>query len=245
MKKLLTAVILMGLSSGSLTAQMQIKKLDGTLINNGDVYTYSTVDTEDSILHFTVANTSATQPIKVKVLCESITNSDGQSFEFCYGGNCMPFVLQNQNYPPDGYEIAPNSNSGDGDHFWNRGAVSTTGQYPLSYTFKFSQVDAFGNELGNPVRLTYKYSGPLAVKETSLQKSGLEIKNTLVTDNLNLNATNGGKINIIDMAGNVVLSKNILKGENKINLQNLLKGNYVISFYNESGVTGSSKIVKK
>lgn len=245
MKKLLSAVILLGLSASSLTAQMQIQKLDGSVINNGDVYTYSTSNTDDSTLHFTVANTSNSQPIRVKVLCESIANSDGQNFEFCYGGNCMPFVISGQSYPPDGYEIAPNSNSGDGDHFWNRGATSTTGQYPLTYTFKFSQVDNFGNEFGDPLRVTYKYSGPLAVKETSLQKSGLEIKNTLVNYNLNLNAINAGKISIIDMSGKVVLSTSIVKGENKINVQSLAKGNYVISFNNENGASGSSKIVKK
>lgn len=226
------------------TAQMSVQKYDGTLIHNGDVFEYSTADTEDSMLKFSVHNTSANQPILVKILCESVTNSNGQNFEFCFGGNCMPFVIVGQNYPPSGFEIAAGSNSGDSDHFWNQSPVSTTGQYPMDFVFKVYQVDALGTELGDPVRLTYRYNGALGVKDNELSAL-FSLKNTLVKEDLKIVGKEAGSLTVSDLSGKNVFTSGLAKGENTVNLQKLQPGVYIVTMKSAAGHTSSAKILKK
>lgn len=241
-KKILLFATVLSYLAG--TAQMAVKKLDGTEIHNGDVFEYSTADTDDSMLKFSVYNTSSTQPILVKILCESVLNSNGQSFEFCFGGNCMPFVIVGQDYPPMGYEIAAGSNSGDSDHFWNQSPVSTTGQYPMDFVFKVYMVDALGSELGDPVRLTYRYNGALGVKDASAS-AVFSLKNTLVNDVLNLTGKEAGSLNVTELSGKVVATAILAKGDNTVDLQKLQPGVYIVSMRNAGGQASSAKIIKK
>lgn len=225
-------------------AQMVVKKSDGTVITDGSVFSYNSVDTDESILHFVVYNT-ATNDIKVRVLCESITNSDGSDFEFCFGGNCMPFVIVGQNYPPSGFTLPAGSNSGDGDHFWNKKAVSTTGLYPMNFVFKFYQIDAFGNQIGSPVRITYKSLENLTTNEVDFNKYGISLKSTLINDNIELNAKIAGNIYLFDSTGKLVTSKIIYKGENKINVSQSKSGIYILNFEGNDGKIGNIKLIKK
>lgn len=223
---------------------MVVKKSDGTVITDGSVFSYNTVDTEESILHFVVYNTAATD-IKVKILCESITNSDGSDFEFCFGGNCMPFVTVGQNYPPNGFTLPAGSNSGDGDHFWNKKAVSTTGSYPMNFVFKFYQVDGFGSPIGSPVRITYKSLEQLAVNEVDFAKYGISLKSTIINDDIKFEAKNAGTIYLFDASGKLVTSKAINKGENTVNVNTLKSGIYILNYESNNGKTGNIKLIKK
>lgn len=225
-------------------AQMVVKKSDGTVITDGSVFSYNTVDTEESILHFVVYNT-ATSDIKVKILCESITNSDGSDFEFCFGGNCIPFVTVGQNYPPTGFTLSAGSNSGDGDHFWNKKAVSTTGLYPMKFVFKFYQVDSFGNQVGSPVRITYKSLEQLSVNEVDFAKYGISLKSTIINDEIKFEAKNAGSIYLFDASGKLVTSKAINKGENTVNINTLKSGIYILNYESNDGKTGNIKLIKK
>lgn len=221
-------------------SQMAVKKLDGTIMNDGDVYKYSTYDTDNDMLNFTVANTSSSQSIKVKVLCEALTNTTGEDFEFCFGGNCMPFVMLGMNYPPNGYNIDANSNTGDFDHFWNK----KDSDQPMSFLFKFYQVDALGNEIGTPVRITYLYNKNLAVSDASA-KSEIVLKNTVVTDFIELDSKNNGTISIFDFTGKLLLNKEVKAGNNKINAQKLAAGIYIVNTVSSNGKISTAKIIKK
>ncbi|QOW08982.1 T9SS type A sorting domain-containing protein [Kaistella flava (ex Peng et al. 2021)] len=221
-------------------SQMAVKKLDGTIMNDGEVYKYSTYDTNNDMLNFTVANTSPTQSIKVKVLCEALTNTTGEDFEFCFGGNCMPFVMLGMNYPPNGYTIDANSNTGDFDHFWNK----KESDQPMSFLFKFYQVDALGNEIGAPVRITYLYDKHLAVSNTSA-KSEIVLKNTVVTDFIELDSKNNGTISIFDFTGKLVLNQEVKAGNNKISAQKLAAGVYIVNIVSSNGKISTTKIIKK
>ncbi len=226
--------------------QMTVKKLDGTVIKDGDVFTYETANTEDSQLKFSVYNTSTTSGINARIDCESLENTNGGDFEFCFGGNCMPFVIAGQSYPGDApYYIAPGSNSGDSDHFWNMTTESSTGVYPMKFTFKFYQTDDLGNEIGTPIRMTYQYTKPLAVNESSFEKSGIQIQNTLVSDILKINSRVNTSAQIFDLSGRQVKSVSVYKGENSFNIQNLKPGTYLFTFKNSEGKLASYKILKK
>lgn len=221
-------------------SQMAVKKLDGTVINDGAVYKYNTFNTDNDVLHFTVANTSATQNIKVKVLCESLTNTTGDEFEFCFGGNCMPFVVQGMNYPPNGYVIDANSNTGDFDHFWNLKESNE----PMSFKFKFYQVDDFGNEIGQPVNITYVYDKQLAVADAST-KSDILFKSTMVKDFIEFDSKTTSTINIFDFNGKLVINQEAKAGNNKINVQKLATGVYLVNSVSANGKVSTTKVIKK
>ena len=226
-------------------SQMAVQKLDGTPIKDGDVYTFNKygIDgvNEDGKLKFTIGNTSQTESITVKILCESFANSDGYDFQFCFGGNCMPFVIAGQNYPPTGYIVSPQSNSGDSDYFWN---LKDSDQ-PMSYKFKFFMTDPLGNEVGTPVRITYIYNKTLAVNESSLNTSGIQLKSTMVTDNMEITALKNASISLFDFNGKQVLNKQIKSGTTSINVNNLSSGVYILNTVNAEGKVSNTKIIKK
>lgn len=221
-------------------SQMAVQKLDGTVINDGAIYKYNTYDTDNDLLHFTVANTSTTQSIKVKVLCETLTNTTGEDFEFCFGGNCMPFVVQGMNYPPNGYTINANSNTGDFDHFWNKKDSNA----PMTFLFKFYQVDTLGNEIGAPVRVTYLYDKTLAVSNASA-KSDIMVKNSVVKDFIEVDSKNNATISMFDFTGKLVLNQDLKAGNNKINVQKLSTGVYIVNTVSADGKKFATKIIKK
>jgi len=227
-------------------SQMVVKKYDGTVINDGDVFTYNTIDEDPASLKFRVHNTSTTESILAKIECTSISNSDGNLFEFCFGGNCFYSVFKGLMNPIDGpgYMIGPGSNSGDFDHFWNKKAESTTGDYPMDYQFKIFMVDPLGNETGDPVNITYRYAGALAVNDVNHQNIAT-IKNTVVNDVLTLESKIDTIIQIVDISGKVLHTSKIVKGNNEINLRNLTPGMYIVNIANATGKMISSKIIKK
>ncbi|WP_084466364.1 T9SS type A sorting domain-containing protein [Kaistella palustris] len=238
MKKVLLLSTLLGFAV--LNAQMLVKKLDGTIINDGAVYSYNTYDTDESMLNFTVVNTSATQNISVKVLAETFNNTAGENFEFCFGGNCMPFVMLGFNYPPNGYTIAPGSDSGDSDHFWNKMDYAD----PMSITFKIYQVDEFQNEIGTPVRVTYAYDKMLAVNNVNAAKEVI-LKSTIVNNSIELSSKNDTTFQLFDMNGKLVKKGTLKSGENSINVQNLTAGIYIFNTQNTGGKSQTQKIIKK
>ncbi|WP_300670473.1 T9SS type A sorting domain-containing protein [Soonwooa sp.] len=227
-------------------SQMQVQKLDGTPIHDGDVFTYGVFDdpelgTENSSLKFTVANTSSS-PIKVSVLCEKLNNTDGMDFEFCFGGNCMPFVIEGQDYPMSGqgYPIAAHGNSGTSDHFKNMTGYDD----PMSMVFKFYQMDDLGNPIGTPVHVTYKYDKNLAVSDVNTTKD-VVLKNTIVTNTLELVSKNKTSFQLYDMNSKLVMNSELKAGDNTINVSNLAAGVYILNAKNANGKMQSQKIIKK
>lgn len=226
-------------------SQMVVKKLDGTTINNGDIFSYNTVDEESASLKFTVFNNSSTESMLVKIQCTSVSNSDGQEFQFCFGGYCFFSVFEGMMNPMDapGYLINPGSNTGDADHFWNLKTASTTGQYPMDFKFKIFEVDPLGNEIGTPVNITYRYAGALAVNDVSMQKD-ITIKNTVIKDILSFDSKSAADLQVIDYSGKLVSQNKVSKGNNEVNLQKLQAGVYILKFSNSEGKSFTSKIIK-
>jgi len=226
-------------------SQMVVKLHDGTEVHNGDVFTFNTVDEESATLKFRVHNNS-TDYISVKIECTSLENTDGEPFQFCYGGTCLYAVVEGRTLPmePGGFPIAPGSHSGDGDHFWNLRTESTTGVFPMNYNFKFFMVDPLGNEYGDPINVTYRYAGALAVNDVN-QQNIATIKNTVVKDVLHLESKINTTLQIVEISGKVVHTSKLIKGDNSVNLQNLTSGMYIVNIANAAGKMISNKIIKK
>lgn len=232
-------------------SQMEVKKIDGTVIHDGDVFTYNVVGDAEAephedpaSLNFRVYNTSTTQSILTKIECTGVENSDGSAFQFCFGGNCFFNVFEGMVNPIDGpgYTIAPGGNSGDSDHFWNLSDVSSTGEYPMDFKFRISMIDPFGGVIGDPINITYRYSKELAVNDIAKQSTVL--KNTIVKDVLNIESKIKTTIQIVDFSGKRVFSSEIANGNNAVNLQKLTAGVYIVNIADANGKIKSTKIIK-
>ena len=69
-------------------AQMVLKKHDGTVIPDGTVFTVNSYNDDASKMYYRLHNTSATESIKVKMICESVSDNyvPFDMFQFCFGG---------------------------------------------------------------------------------------------------------------------------------------------------------------
>ena len=228
------------------TAQMSVRKPDGTEYVNNQTFTFNTYNTSSATLHFSVYNTSSTASITVKAICESLINTDGSAFQFCFSGNCQFNVVQGQEHPQSGtgLVIPAGTNTGTNDYFENMSATTSSGVYPAKTKFKIIQVDDFGGVVGTPFYITYQYNGVLGVNDTVVQNAQLLVKNTFVKDNVNVSSKISAEMNVIDMTGKTVQTSNIVKGENTINMLKLLSGTYILSFNDKERNIVTQKIIK-
>jgi Secretion system C-terminal sorting domain len=238
-------VALISLVSLISTAQMTLKKLDGTPINNGDVLTFDVAEEPGSYLGIKIFNSSA-NPINVKAKVESVTNSDGTNVQFCLGDVCLGTVTAGNSYPPNFPAfIDANSENGDFDHFLNLNS-GINPNLPVSYSFKFYQVDGTGAEVGNSVSFSYRFVGPLGVSNfNQLEQSGVVLKSNIVSNELEMSTTKDLQYTLFDTNGKAVLSQNLEIGNHVIDFSNFSTGIYILSYQNKEGQNGSIRIVKK
>lgn len=228
------------------TAQMAVRKADGTDYLNNQTFTFNTFAAPSAALYFSVYNTSTTGSITVKAVCESLTNTDGNLFQFCFSGNCQYSVQQGQEYPQGGtgLVIPAGQNTGTNDYFENMTATTSSGVYPAKTKFKFFMVDDFGGTVGTPFYITYQYNGVLGVNDTVVQNAQILVNNTTVKDVVNISSKISAIMSVTDMTGRTMQSSSIVKGENAINLQRLSSGTYLLSFKDKDGNIVTQKIIK-
>jgi len=243
MKKIFIATV--ALFSLVASAQMSLKKLDGTPINNGDVFTYDVAVEPGSYMGIKIYNSSGS-PINVKAKVESVTNSDGTNVQFCLGDVCLATVTAGNSYPPNFPAfIDANSENGDFDHFLNLNS-GINPNLPVSYSFKFYQVDGSGAEVGNSVSFSYRYVSPLGVSSfNQLEQSGVVLKSNVVSNELEMTTTKELQYSLFDANGKSVLSQNLEIGNHAIDFSNFSAGIYILSYQNKEGQNGSIRIIKK
>ena len=138
MKRIFIALICLYTFAAS--AQMTLKRLDGTPINDGDVLTFDVAEEPGSYLGIKVYNASDDQ-MNVKVKCVSFTNTDGTNVQLCLGDVCLGTIIAGNSYPPNFPAIIdPNSENGNFDHFLNLNSGINT-SIPVEYVFKFYQLN--------------------------------------------------------------------------------------------------------
>ena len=243
MKKIIFAFAFFALSYAQ--AQMTVTKLDGTPIVNGQIISFSSLIYNQASLGFKINNTSSST-IYTRIRCESITNTDGIGMELCVGPSCISDVVAGHSYPSNAVAIPANGTNGNSDHFYNSNPGNGV-NYPMDYVFKFYQVDtSTGNEIGNSITFTYRYS-PNLVKESfdeSLSNMGITLKSSLIQNQIDIQALKETNVKIYDLNGKLIKSVNIISGNNTIDASNLLTGVYILNCSNEEGKRGSIKIVK-
>lgn len=243
MKNIFIAII--GLLSLVTSAQMTLKKLDGTPINNGDVFTFDVAEEPGSYLGIKIYNDSS-DPINVKVQVVDYTNTDGTNVQLCLGDVCLGTIVPGNSYPPNFPAfIDGNSENGNFDHFLNLNSGLDT-NLPVTYSFRFYQLDANGAEIGNSVSFSYRYVSPLGVSDfAQLLQSGVSLKSNIVANELEMTLTKSIEYSLFDVTGKAVLSQNAAIGNHTADLSNLSSGTYILSYQNKEGQTGSIRVIKK
>jgi len=249
MKKILFLVAC--LTSSLSFSQMTMKKLDGTPINNGDILTYSVLgdsnnvsSTDPAYLGFKIYNSSAAS-INVKMKVISMSNATGSDLQFCIDPICVGTISVGSSYPSSGSSVVPaNGQNGNFDHFVNSHAGN--GIDPVIYVLKFYMINGFGAEVGNSVTVTYKYDPTLSTPGfNQLKNTGITLTSTLVANQIEFEATTGGKSELFDLNGRLISSARFTTGYNNTTVADVNTGVYIISFTTDEGKKASMKIIKK
>ena len=227
-------------------AQLSLTTLQGdTPINDGDEFSFDTNVFEDAKLEFKISNSSETETINVLAEMVSFTNTDGTNLQFCVQPDCFFQVSPGQTIPNELIVLAPGEDNGNFDYFSNTNEGDGE-NYPMTFTLRFFMLDAEGNETGDDITITYKYTPEnFSTSDFSLGDLGIELQNTVVLETLNFNTRNNVTIDIFDFNGKQVDNYSLKSGNHNINLSNYSVGNYVVKFTTELGKQSITKIVKR
>ncbi|WP_298221396.1 T9SS type A sorting domain-containing protein [Flavobacterium sp.] len=242
MKSLFLSIVC--LASFFATAQMSLAKLNGTPINDGDVFTFDSAVEPGSYLGIKIFNNSNTD-INIKVKVVSIVNANGTNLQLCVGDVCLSTITAGSTYPNFPAVIEANGQNGDFDHFLNLNTgIDQTA--PVEYTLKFFQVNDNGVEVGNSVTFSYRFVSALSVSNfNALAQSGVTLKSNVVTSDIEMSLTKNVQYDLYDISGKSVMHQNANIGEQRIDVSNLNSGVYLLYFQNEQGQKASAKIIKK
>ncbi|MGV9002980.1 T9SS type A sorting domain-containing protein [Flavobacterium sp.] len=250
MKKI--CIILLCFFSSMSFAQMTMKKLDGTPINNGDVFTYTVLgdssgllDPDPAYFGFKIYNSSNSN-ISVKMKCIAITGgASGNSLQFCIDPICIGSIIVGNSYPADMVSTIPaNGSNGNFDHFIN--FDGGTGNNIIDYVLKFYMLGSFGEEVGTPITMTYRYNPTLSTQGfSSLSTAGINVVSSLVNSQIQFNTTTNGSAQLFDLNGRQLSTLNFASGNNSIDVSNLSAAVYILNFTTQEGKSGSLKIIKQ
>lgn len=234
MKKIIFSLVVSCLFISVNAQQFNFRKSDGTPINNGDVLAYGSTG---SYLNFRVTNTGSI-PIDVKIKCTALTNATGSQFELCYGGSCYDNINLNEVYPDYENILGPGaSNPSQGDHFVNYNAGNGAA---MDYQFS---VYALGYE-SQAITFTYRFDPQLGVNNLTSEWKGIQLENTIISSSVSFNAEQKGKIELVNINGQKVLSKQFEAGANQIELSSVSTGIYFATFTNAENKTAQFKLIK-
>ena len=232
-----------------LQAQMVVKKTDGTVITDGQVFTVTSTVYAQAVLGFYIQNTSTTDNIRVKIKCESITNADGTNMQLCFGGVCLSSITAGNSYPSgQPVIVAPGATTINAfDDFYNQNPGDGT-HYPMDYVFKFYQMDTSNAIIGTPVTITYRFNPTLntaGFNFNSLSNMGISLQSNSTASTLEIEAHQTTAIEIYEVTGKVVERKTLGSGLNTIEVSSLHSGMYLLRFSNASGQRATVKFIKK
>jgi hypothetical protein len=241
MKKIV--LLLAFLSFGVSQAQMTVS-INGVLVADNQVMSYNTTAYPQASLDFKVNNNSSS-PINVRIECLETLNSDGSGMELCFGNVCLSSVHHGTSYPSAPVTIAPNSMDTGVNHFYNTN-LGDGQNYPMDFVFRFYQVDGVGQEVGNAITLTYRYTSTLGLENYSnaLSNIGVSLKSTTIHDQIEVNTTTAVQMEMYDLNGKTVAQKSLSAGNQFIDVSNLSAGTYILNFNTNAGQKATAKIIK-
>jgi hypothetical protein len=228
------------LASFGMNAQYTVEDHDGNMILDGDMVAYNQVTYPEGSLDFFVNNTSSSETIRMKIEFVDAINADGSQMELCFG-LCYTGITIGESYPPnaDYVEILPGEQTLPGNHMYN--ADPGNGTNVLDYIFRFYQIDAGGNEIGESLTMTYRYDPLLSVADVN----GLNVNvfSNSTSNEVTVEAQEELNLVIYDLQGRIVRNQKVNMGRSVINMSDLSSQMYVLHFENSRGASHTTKIV--
>lgn len=213
-------------------SQFTVATADGDPINNNDIFTFNEATYPESNFEWVVTNTAG-HDIDVVINVESISNANGSLMELCFG-LCYTGINVGNTYPPANspYHLATGASSEPhGNHFLN----TQDGSDIITYLFRFHEVDASGNEIGTPLRVTYRYDAA-AVATTDLNQVEFSIFPTVVKNGqVQITAIEDLTLTFTDALGKIVKKENVSSETTFLNVNDLTKQIYFVTAENNKG----------
>lgn len=225
-------------------AQFNVTDYDDVPILDGDIRAFNSTVESNATLYFWINNESQTDDIFVRIKLESITNGDGSSYQFCFATLCIFDVQEGETYPVSGgpVTIPAGGTNAEFDKFFNENEGDGT-NYPMDFVWKFFQVDADDNEIGESITFTYRFDPNLSVSDYE-NNLGVSLLNTISSDFLNIESQNNLDFEILSLNGQLINNGQLESGSNKIATSNLNSGLYFIRFSEGSNTTTLKFVVK-
>ena len=225
----------------SANAQFTFLDSAGATVESGTTVTYGQgqVGDPDGFYSYFVVNEAA-EPIFMKAEFVSAQNTDGSSFEICFG-LCYDAIEIGQKFPSNGSVfIDQGEQTLPGNHLGN----TLADDEPRTLTFRYYQTDQAGTtELGNEFFITYSYDPTLGVNDTTFLD--FEISATLVGEYLELNSSDNYTLTIYNKRGRSVKKKRITTQTNRMPVGDLPSGMYFVKVVNDQNASKTIKIIKK
>jgi hypothetical protein len=224
-------------------SQLTLKKTDGTVINDGDVLVYNSIAEPTNYLGLKIYN-SLSEDVYVKIKVVSFPDGQGSNLQLCIDPICVNNLVMGNSYPSFGSTIPANGENGNSDHFLNSNAGD--GINSLDYVLKLFRVDENNAEVGNSITFTYRYTPNLSNTDfNQLATLGIQLKSTLVKNNLELQVTKPVSANIYDVNGKLIVNQSLVTGDNSIEASKLASGLYILSLTTNEGKKATVKIIKE
>ncbi|ALM48925.1 hypothetical protein AMR72_08515 [Flavobacterium psychrophilum] len=221
-------------------------------LENNETYKYSVLNgngtgSELAKLHLRVFNVSS-NAINIKLKMIDIKNNDGgNNVQFCFGELCYNDAPIGQVAPPGstGIALSPGGASGLQDYFFNNHAGDIPGQ-AVEYKLGIIQIDGTGAQVGEPlITFTYVYDATAGLSDFALlQKMGISLNSTVIKNTLDINATQNGTVELININGQSVKKTAIVSGSQSVDVSGTASGIYFAKFTNAENKTAQIKIVK-
>jgi len=249
MKKI---ILLLALAIGSIAqAQIVVYGNNDTVITEGYVYTASTLNslTGDAKLSI-IAQNQGSETVYIQLRMNTIENGTNNTdkVQFCFQQTCY-FSVATGNVVPAVSELAQKGIPAGGqnnvmDHFISEYQGDTPGQ-PVKYNMSLIKVDVNGNLIETIVNFAYLYQPTASVKDiTALQNIGISLNNTVVNNQIDVNATTAAKLELFNVNGQIVKTVNVKAGYQSIEASALSTGVYVAKFTTTEGKSSSVRIAK-
>lgn len=244
MKKILLSVLVVLSFSVNSVAQFTVSKTDGTPLTNGQTLTFNSIVYAQASLALKITNT-ASAAINLRITCQSMTNTNGQLMEVCFGPDCYGTTAVGDVFPSSGSVNILTGGIDTSCHLFNNDlGISTS--VPVDYVFKIYQINNFGTQIGTPFIFTYRYDATLSNTTIVGQSSkSVTLKSTTVSNNLDFEVNLKSDFSIYDLSGKSVLTNDLDYGNQTVDVSNLTSGLYLINFVNENGDTSCVKFIKK
>ena len=245
MKKLYFTISLLFFGLFVSQAQFTVATQHGNPITEGSIFSFSQLG-EDATLGFDITNTSG-GTIDMRLEYVSMTNGDGTGTWLCVFGTCLApgGISVGDVFPYAGTNSFTTIDAGVTtnyeDHFYNTYGEGST--FPLDYVFRFFEVDAVGNEIGDSITFTYRYDGTASVEDKN--EISFSLFPTLATDFVNLTVAEKVSAQLINTQGQIIKQYKFEAGTNKIDVSFLSKQLYYIVLANNTGKRSLSKIIIK